>query len=981
MTQADDNEAAPRGRPGHAPDPEAAARALARFLAKAGDALPRPAPSYEAALEAIFGGSSFLRGLCERNPEALAACLSHKPDAYLAGLRATLARELAATTEMAAAMRSLRRYKQHLALATGLYDVSGLWDVGQVMAALSTLADHAVAMAVRFLLRRARQAGKLAASVDEAAPEQDSGYFVLAMGKLGAGELNYSSDIDLVVLYDAARVPVAAGVELQPFLVRLTRDLVRLLQERTADGYVFRTDLRLRPDPGSTQVALSTEAAFFYYESVGQNWERAAMIKARPIAGDIAVGQQFLRDLAPFIWRKYLDYAAIAQVHAMKRRVHEVKGHDTIKVAGHNLKLGRGGIRDIEFFVQTQQLIAGGRQTGLRVRQTLRALQALQDLGWISAAARDELSAAYCLLRHVEHRLQMRNDEQTHTLPEDPERLAELARFAGFADAATFADILKAQMRTVERHYAALFEELPAAPGAPEDGLRFQGDEDDPETLAALAEMGFADPRSVSAIVRGWYGGAFPAMRSETARGHLTDLLPHLLMALGRTAQPNAAIAAFDQFLRRLPAGIQLFALLRANPELMRLLADIMGQAPRLARVLARRPRLLDAVLDPAFFGARPEPEALRAALEAQLGRARDFEELLDLARILGREQGFLIGVRLLSGVLQASQAGMAYSTIAQTLLCTLKQAVEAEFAKVHGQVPGGGFAILAMGKLGGREMSASSDIDLIIIYEHADGRPESDGPRPLPADSYYRRLTQRLITAISAPTAQGRLYEVDMRLRPSGNSGPVATRFASFVPYQQHDAWTWEHLALTRARVLCGPEALCRKIEAAIGTVLTRPRAADETARDVAEMRERIFAEKGSTDIWQIKQVRGGLIDLEFLAQYFQLVGAARHPEILAQNTGEALERIGDAGLVAVETVATLRAAYRLFYDLTQILRLCLDGPFVAAQAPEGLKTRLVQTAGAANFAALEAELRQRQAEVAAIFAREIAERAAERT
>ena len=726
------------------PDENAAVTLLDAFLAKTGT--PLPAPPYDKALLAVFGASPFLRSLCEREPDALFEILEAAPAAYLKALRSGLTADLDGAADTAAAMRILRIHKRRLALATALYDISGIWVMEQVTDALSRSANHAVAEAVRFLLRQAQRAGKLKAPPEGYPAEAGSGYFVLAMGKQGAGELNYSSDIDLIVLFDADKVSVADGVELQPLLVKLTKDLVRMMQERTADGYVFRTDLRLRPDPGSTQVALSTNAALSYYESVGQNWERAAMIKARPIAGDIEAGEKFLAELAPFVWRKYLDYAAIAEVHAMKRRVHEVKGHGAIKVAGHNVKLGRGGIREIEFFVQTQQLIAGGRQTSLRGRKTLEMLVALRTLDWISGEALRELAEAYRFLRHVEHRLQMVNDEQTHTLPDSPEKLAALARFSGFADFDSFSAELTRHMRNVERHYAELFEDLPDMPGAPQTALHFQGDEDDIGTLEALSEMGFSAPQSVSAIVRGWYGGQFPAMRSERARSHLTELVPHLITALSRTAQPDAAIAAFDQFLRRLPAGIQLFALLRAHPDLLRLIADIMGQAPRLARALSRRSRLLDAVLDPAFFSAVPEVEVLEAALRAQLSQARDFQELLDLARISGREQGFLIGVRLLSGMLRADQAGPAYTTIAQTILCHMKQAVEDEFAQAHGHVADGGFAILAMGKLGGWEMSASSDIDLIIIYEHGEGLPESDGAKPLGADAYYRRLTQRHI-------------------------------------------------------------------------------------------------------------------------------------------------------------------------------------------------------------------------------------------
>src|SRR5262249_33306393 len=364
----------------------------------------------------------------------------------------------------------------------------------------TALADAAVGAAVDHLLADARRRGRVK-TPDASHPAKGSGYFVLAMGKMGAGELNYSSDIDVIVFYDGAAL--APGIEPAPFFVRLTRSLVKLLQERTPDGYVFRSDLRLRPDPASTQIAISTAAALDYYESRGQNWERAALIKARPCAGDVAAGETLLAELSPFIWRKYLDFAAVADVHAMKRQIHAYRGHDQIAVEGHHIQLGRGGMREIEFFVQTQQLIAGGRHPELRIKATLPTLDALADGGWIDAAARDELAAAYAFLRMIENRLQMVADEQTHALPAEQDALERFARFAG-GDA--FAEAMLVHLRNVQRHYATLFESAPAlAPGR--RGLKFPPAADDRETLDQLTEMGFRHALEVSAAVRHWAAG------------------------------------------------------------------------------------------------------------------------------------------------------------------------------------------------------------------------------------------------------------------------------------------------------------------------------------------------------------------------------------------------------------------------------------------------------------------------------------------
>ncbi len=919
----------------------------------------------------IFSASPYLTGLCLRDPIGLRDCLLSEPDRYRAELAETMAAQVAATRSSEEAMRALRVFKRRIALLIGLLDIGCDWPVDRVTEALSDAADAAVVASVRFLMARAARAGNFTPA-DPEAPEADSGYFVLGLGKLGGRELNYSSDIDLIVFYDTERWQARGGREPGPFFVRLTRDLVRMLQERTADGYVFRVDLRLRPDPGATQIALSTEAGLTYYESFGQNWERAALIKARVVGGDQRAGEEFLSQLAPFIWRRYLDFAAIADIHAMKRRVHEFKGHARIAVAGHNIKLGRGGIREIEFFAQTQQLIAGGRQNDLRGRKTVETLNKLAEKGWIDRNTAQDMAEAYRFLRYVEHRLQMIADEQTHTLPERGEELERLAHFCGFADAEAFAAALVARLQRVQSHYEDLFERVPEPPEAAE-GLAFRGgDEEDPATLEALSRMGFGNPANVVAAVRAWRSGRYAATRSQRARERLTEFLPVLLEALASTAQPDAALASFDRFLAELPAGVQLFSLLSANPELLRLIANIMGTAPRLAHVLSRRPRILDAVLDPGFFGALPSPETLEATIARETAAAADHQDFLDRIRRVGQEQRFLIGAWVLSGTITADQAGGAYAALAQGLIAALQTQVETELARVHGRLEGGRAAVLAMGKLGGREMTAGSDLDLIIIYDFAGDQAASDGAKPLAGNQYYARFTQRLITAISSPTAEGKLYDVDMRLRPSGHQGPVATRFSSFVDYQQTKAWTWEHLALTRGRLVSGPADFCRTIESAIAEILSVPRERAQVAEDVQAMRDKIAkANKGSHAIWDIKLARGGLVDIEFIAQFLQLISAHEHPQVLDQNTGAALRKLAEAGLLAKADADILMPADRLYQNLTQILRLCLDRPFDPAEAPEGLRALLIRATGEPDFATLEARLKDTLASVHQAFGR----------
>ncbi len=923
-------------------------------------------------LSAVCGTSPYLTGLILRDPDTLRDILTTAPEQYLGNLDQALDTELAGSPAQRDVMAALRRYKTRAALCIALADIAGAWTIDQVTQALSDVADRSVACAVRYLLSEAARAGNLLPANPDA-PDEGCGYFVLGMGKLGAGELNFSSDIDLIVFFDADRVPLKPGVDAASFFVRLTRDLVRLLQDRTAEGYVWRTDLRLRPDPGATQLALSTEAGLTYYESFGQNWERAALIKARTIAGDLDAGRAFLDQLAPFVWRRYLDFAAVADIHAMKRRVHEFKGHAQIAVAGHDVKLGRGGIREIEFFAQTQQLIAGGRQIELRSPQTLETLQRLARQGWIDAAAADNLTEAYRFLRHVEHRLQMIADEQTHKLPSGAEEISRIASFCGFDSTEAFSEALVARFETVQSHYDALFARLPDVDGTDRQPV-FRGDDDSPEGLSVLSEYGFRDAEAAAKIIRAWKAGRYASTRSQRSRQALEEILPDLLEALSAADDPGAALVSFDRFLSELPAGIQLFSLLRSNTSLLRLIADILGAAPRLARVLSRRSQMLDAVLDPGFFGDVPTPETLQPLIDQGLARAQDYQDYLDRARRLGQEQAFLIGVRVLSGTIGADQAGGAYACLAQLFIEALHREVEREMVRQHGHIDGGQAAVIAMGKLGGREMTASSDLDLIIIYDFDEDARMSDGARPLMGGQYYTRFTQRLISALSAQTADGTLYEVDMRLRPSGRSGPVATHFESFTSYQRSEAWTWEHLALTRARVVSGPEALRRKVEGAICDVLTMERDRNKLVSDVHDMRERIAREKGTDDIWDLKNVRGGLVDLEFIAQFLQVATAHENPDVLDQNTARSLEKLTAADALSADDAQLLIPAAHLYHNLTQVLRLCLDRPFDESTASAGLIGLLLRATEKPDFQSLQSDLRNTVDMVRATYERIVA-------
>ena len=920
--------------------------------------------------------SALMLGLCDHAPYLVrllrkdwsrtATLLHQDPQISLAHILEETKSAWQHSTSEAAMMGRLRRSKQSLALLVALADLSGLWTVDHVTEALSDFADAACSSALNFLLIQAHKAERFIVG-NCGNPSQGSGLVVLALGKHGARELNYSSDIDIIVLYDPLTAPLGPRAESSSFFVRLTQGLVRLMQERTAEGYVLRIDLRLRPDPASTPVAISIHSAFAYYETVGQNWERAALIKARPVAGDVDLGERFLEDLKPFIWRKYFDFAAIADIHAMKRQIHAVRGHESIAVAGHDIKLGRGGIREVEFFVQTQQLVFGGRRPQLRGRRTLDMLDALNADGWISVEAVKDLSEAYRFLRSLEHRLQMREDEQTQRLPVDEDRLIGFAHFCGYATITSFGKALVKQALKVEYHYARLFEEG-AGLAAIEGSLVFTGTVDDPDTLNTLQVMGYADPPRVAETVRGWHFGRRQAVTSARAREVLTELVPALLKAFSITADPDAALTAFDRALGGMPAAVELFSILKSHEAVLRLFADLMGSAPRLAEIVANRPHVLDAVIDPAFL----EPVTTRAImikrLQQGLAGLDAFEDVLDRFREMGQHELFLIGARMLSGVLSPQMAGQAYAVLAEAVIAECLHQVQMRFEQEYGRITGGQIAVFGLGRLGSNEMTATSDLDLIVLYDFPDAVIESDGARSLPPTTYYGRLTQRLISALTVPTRRGSLYAVDMRLRPSGNKGPAATQFSGFEFYQRNEAETWERMALVRARFLAGDQALAARAEAVIRASLTALHDATTIRKDAFTMRQMIAQEKGEANVWDLKNAAGGLTDIEFLCQTLVLTSGAAD---MGRDPQSILHYARDHALLPFEDVDQLIAAHALMRDLMQWVRLTLGDDHQVIDASAGLKRQLAVTSGLPDFKILASHLREEQQQVRRIFER----------
>ncbi len=873
------------------------------FHAERGEESAALFPEFSGPLSGIIHGtagcSPFLRGLIEKEAAWMPGAFDDPEQAI-----ATLFDDLRSTApdQMAAA---LRMGKRRVALMTGLADVAGVWSLEKVTETLTDFADLACDLALKTAIAAEIRRGKLPGATEDDV-ETAGGMVCLAMGKMGAHELNYSSDVDLICLFDEGRFDRDDFHDARSSFIRATRRMVAMLNDLTGDGYVFRMDLRLRPDPAVTPVCLAMEAAERYYESLGRTWERAAYIKARPAAGDLEAGARFLKTLTPFVWRKHLDFAAIQDAHDMRLRIREHKGlGGAIDLAGHNMKLGRGGIREIEFFTQTRQIISGGRDPELRLRGTVPALAQLADKGWVKDDIAATLTDHYRAHREVEHRIQMINDAQTHDLPKSEEGMQRIACLMG-RDLVELRQELAARLTEVHELTEGFF--------APDSAAR---------------EVAFTFNEEV---LERWK--TYPAMRSERAMGIFKRLRPEILDRLAQTAHPDQALLALDGFLAGLPAGVQLFSLFEANPQLIDLLVDVVGTAPALARHLSRNSGVFDAVIGGGFFSGWPGMPVLQAELAALLAAEPDYERKLDTARRWAKEWHFRVGVHFLRGLTDAGEAGRQYAELAEACLSALWPEVVTQFGAKHGPMPGRGAMVLGMGSLGAGRLNAQSDLDLIVIYD-ADGVEYSEGRRPLAARAYYARLTQAMVTAVTAQMAEGRLYEIDMRLRPSGTKGPVATSLTSFQNYQREEAWTWEHLALTRARPVAGTPELMEEVDRFRRETLGAERDGAKARSDVADMRARIAGAKTPAGPWDAKIGAGRMQDIELMAQTAALLAGSD-----ARELGAALAAGVGIGWIDAADRAALMQAYDVLWHLQVAGKLLSEGEVTDTDIGAGIGT-----------------------------------------
>lgn len=793
------------------------------------------------AIERATAHAPFLARVARLEPDLVGDLATGRAD--LAGLLAP--------SEDAEIGRALRIRRRRIALAVAVLDLAGVLDLRGVVRALSDHADSALDDAIRAAIRQ---------RYPDAEP---AGFAAIALGKHGSRELNYSSDIDPIFLFDPATLPRLSREEPVEAAVRIGRRVIELLQTRDGDGYVLRIDLRLRPAPEVTPIALPVEAAITHYESQAAPWERAAFIRSRAAAGDLALGERFLNAISPFIWRRSLDFGAISEIRAMTAQIRSHHAQGQALGPGYDLKRGRGGIREVEFYAQAHQLIFGGRAPDLRAPATLDALSALTAAGRIAAQDAAELGGAYALYRTIEHRLQMIDDRQTHSLPEPPAELDRVARLHGLPDGASLIAALRPHVERVGTIYDGADTREPHLPA------------DEAALETAMVAAGFADGAGARTIVERWRHGRVPALRSPAAQQALEAMLPRLLPVLGRGGAPNTALIRLDDMLSRLPSAINFFRLIEAQPALARLLADILAHAPTLADALARRSDLLDGLIDASALA--PVEDA--ATLTAHMRGGSDYQSQLDRVRHIVNEKRFALGAQVIAGTGDPLDVAAGYARVADAAVEVLAGATIAAFEGAHGRVPDSELAIIALGRLGGGALSHASDLDLVYVFS-GDYSATSDGAKPLGAVQYYNRLAQRVTAALSVPTAAGPLYPVDTRLRPSGNQGPLSVSLDAFALYQRENAWTWEHMALTRARPIFGSDAVRAAIAALIGEVLARPRAG--VAAAAREMRTEITRHKPPAGPLDVKLLPGGLIDLEFIVHVAQLTHRTGfHPDL----------------------------------------------------------------------------------------------------
>ncbi len=879
------------------------------------------------ALAAMLAFSPYLQRLALRHVDDIPGNFEGQNYQQIELARLAFVDEMETADCDAAAMQAIRKWRERSALAIALADITGLHDMATQMRWLSDAAQTVLTQTVGYLFRCASEQGNINFFSKDFV---GCGWTVLALGKLGAGELNFSSDVDLIALHDTNNAPFDSHDDIQPFYVTMTRDLIRLLSATTRDGIGWRVDLRLRPDPGATAVSIDLNAAIGYYESIARTWERAAFIRARPIAGDLQLGKNFLDQIQPFIWRKTLDYTVMEDMKTMLRRPPQIKGW-----LSYNLKTGKNGIRQIEFFIHVLQLVTGGRDPRLRDSNSLSALNALAAAGWITHEQSSALGNAYHQLRRIEHRLQMISDNQTHSLPRSAEDLEKFAHFMGHNDADEFCVEFATLLDCVGQHAAHNLLDPTCRTGDDEESIRDVLIDDYDTLFTWLADNGFQRPKIVADTLSGWMAGRISATRSDRARVLLNRLMPNILKSLSAADAPDDKFVALAQFIEGLPSSVQIFSLLDYNRGLTRLLCDILLLSPQLGNHLRQHPSLFDLLLYQTFFEPLPDAEIMVAQLRESCANL-PVEEALDKLKIKVREWNFSVEVQALSQTIDSADLAKGLSAIAAATVVLIMDFATADMVRRHGKIDGE-VNILGLGRLGTRQMTVCSDLDLLIIYE-ASGSALSSGKRPIGAPIYFARLAQTMVSWLCTATAEGVLYPVDLRLRPEGKAGSIATSLDRFETYFENDAWVWEKLALTKTRFIAGDARLAEKLGVVIHRIVNQSHERDVVSKAVGSMLNRIHKSQNEHSRWHLRARNGGLVDLDLFIQAMRLV----HGDLFS-HTGQSpldiLDRLLAVKKISSSDFAELRVAINLFNEIHQCMRLTFGN---ATHVPNTLPGRL---------------------------------------
>ncbi len=870
------------------------------------------------------------------------------------------------TTSQDELMTLMRLIKGRSSLVIALYDIFGNVHVKEITNMLSKTADLLIKNAFKAGCIEWINRGKLPLTLDSI--EDGSGLIIVAMGKLGAMELNFSSDVDICVFFDPYAVLGVDEHQLYDGFIRATKSAVKILSERTQYGYVYRVDLRLRPDPASTKVAVPIQAAEYYYERSGQNWERAAWIKGRFVYGDPVSWTKLKELLRPFIWRRNLDFATIQDIHSIKRQIHSHYGHDEIKVYGHDVKLGKGGIREIELFVQTQQLIGGGRDIRLRTQATLDILEILVEKKWLDHSVAEKLRNAYCLFRTVEHRLQMVNDAQTHEIPIAGAAFDSIALFCDFKTSQDFVQTMLNAMTDVNHAYKQLFEHhqpLSSSKGS----LVFSGVDYHPDTVVHLKNMGFENPKTAIDIIANWHKGHYRAMQSAKSREILTELTPLLLDKISHGNTPDKTLLRLDRFLDGLPTGVAFFSYLMNSPPLMDLLLDIMALAPNLADFLSHYPSTFDAMTDVSFF-VPPQSEAdFEQELKYQIRPNQSKDRLLDIIRRFNREQKFRIGVLVLRNLMTPRDASISFTILAHICIRHVTHTIESEMRQKHNLTYEANdinsLCIVGMGSVGAYEMTASSDLDLMMIYEHDD----SFNQHNIDAETYYARLGKRILTALTVSTPEGFLYEVDMQLRPSGNSGPLVIHYQRFIDYQMTQTHTWEKCALTKLYPICGHTRLQTKIKQKTQDIIKIHRDKGTLQSDIHAMRLKLLTARPPANVWDIKLVKGGLFDINFIAQYLILSAENRVSENFSSGTLDNLTILNRYDLLSDNHYNVITQAWDIYHILLHIFSIAKLDIHTMNTLSKKIKERICDILNISDFNQAEHHLTEHYQKISMIY------------